>query len=93
MSHRSKESTAFIRELKVVVDACIGFRQPYEGATAVYYCSLVKAKRSSFTKPSTIPDHIGGLCFADMRGPLEVDRSREASLKLVLLRKQQDFCG
>ena len=33
------------------------------------YYALAKAKRSSFSKPITIPDLIGGLFFADVQGP------------------------
>ena len=37
------------------------------------YCALTKAKRSSFSKPITIPDQIGCLFFADVQGPFEVE--------------------
>ena len=35
------------------------------------YCALAKVKRSSFTKPITIPKQIGGLFFADVQGQFE----------------------
>ena len=37
------------------------------------YCALAKTKRSSFSKPTTIPDQIGCLFFANVQGLFEVE--------------------
>ena len=44
------------------------------------YDALVKEKRSSFTKPITIPDQVGGPFFADAQGLFEVE-SMEGSVE------------
>ena len=49
------------------------------------YCALAKAKRSSFSKPITIPDQIGGLFFADLQGPFEVESLGKSVNKIGII--------
>ena len=42
------------------------------------------AKRSSFSKPITIPEQIGGMFFADVQGPFEVESLEGSVYKITM---------
>ena len=54
------------------------------------YCALAKAKHS-FTKPIIIPDRIGGLFFADVQVPLEVESLEWGVYKIGIIEAKIRF--
>ena len=55
------------------------------------YCALAKAKRSRFSKPIIIPDQIGGLFFADVQGPFEVESLEGSVYKIGIIEAKTRF--
>ena len=52
---------------------------------------MAKAKRSSFTKPIIVPDQIGGLFFADVQGPFEVESLEGSVNKIGIIKAKTRF--
>ena len=55
------------------------------------YYSLAKETRSSSTKSITIPDQIGGLYFAYVRGPFEVESVEGSGHKIGVIEAKTRF--
>ena len=59
--------------------------------TPCSYCALAKAKLTSFSKPITIPNQIGGLFFADVQGPFEVESLEGSVYKKGIIETKTRF--
>ena len=55
------------------------------------YCAMARVKRSSFTKPITIPELIRGLFFADVQGPFEVESLEGSVFKVGIIKAKTRF--
>ena len=55
-------------------------------------CALTKAKRSSFSKPITIPDQIGGqIFFEDVQEPFELESLGGSVCKISIIEAKTRF--
>ena len=63
----------------------------YNAQLSNWFVDSPKAIRSSFTKPITTPDQIGGLFFADMQRPFEVESMEGSMYKIGIIEAKTRF--